>query len=155
MNKSTSFSTILGLTIKEKREQSGKTQKNMAEALGMSVGGWNHLENGSNSITVARLFEVCKILGLDPVNVMQQLSTTVEQLEKDGWEINYTSKSESDVQDALLTGSSLSQNAAISSMLAGIIPTGVGLAAGIPGVIAAAVGAYAIFETLNKNRDKE
>ena len=54
--------------IKELRKQKGYSQKEMAEKLNISTSGYGKIEIGENVLSVERLQDICRILGVTSYN---------------------------------------------------------------------------------------
>lgn len=58
------------LKIKQLRELKNFTQEYMAQQLGLSTRAYSKIETGETQLTVNRLNEISKILGITPVEVL-------------------------------------------------------------------------------------
>lgn len=79
------FWTMIVLqNIKDLRKKKGFSQKYMAEKLHISISGYGKIELGENVLSVQRLLEICKILGVTSYNqILPVLNTdSIEELEK-------------------------------------------------------------------------
>ena len=56
------WNKIAGNNVRVERRKQGITQEGLARVLGLSYGQVNNYENGSNRISVGRLYEISKIL---------------------------------------------------------------------------------------------
>ena len=62
----------IGEKIRKIRELKGLKQENVAQELGMSLGGYGKIERGESSISVDRLQQIAKILDLaDGMDIMK------------------------------------------------------------------------------------
>ena len=52
-----------GMTLRELREQSGKTRADVAAALGVSVSGFSNYENGNRKIGIEQVLVLANIYG--------------------------------------------------------------------------------------------
>ena len=64
MDTKTEIKLIL-LKIKQLRHDRAISQAEMATALGISTTSYAHMEQSITNLSVERLFEICKILGID------------------------------------------------------------------------------------------
>ncbi|MBQ2974184.1 MAG: helix-turn-helix transcriptional regulator [Clostridia bacterium] len=58
---------LLGIRIKQKRKEIGKTQEVLAESLGVTVGYVSQIERGITKVNLETLSEICAILDTDLV----------------------------------------------------------------------------------------
>lgn len=61
----------IGFKLRKQREYKGITQQQMADVLGMAVSNYNKLENNKIELSVARMFEITKILKLDICQLLE------------------------------------------------------------------------------------
>jgi transcriptional regulator with XRE-family HTH domain len=62
----------IGEKIRKIRELKGLKQENVAQELGMSLGGYGKIERGESSISVDRLQQIAKVLDLaDGMDIMK------------------------------------------------------------------------------------
>lgn len=59
----------IGENLKRIRESKGLTQKQMADLLGYSVGGYVKIEQGSRGMSTAKIYEVAGIIGCSPNDI--------------------------------------------------------------------------------------
>jgi len=72
MIKDKKFDKILD-AIKSKRKEKGMSQNEISRQLGISQVSYNNLENGRTSITIERLFLVCKVLDMNPYYLLRKI----------------------------------------------------------------------------------
>lgn len=96
MNKVTCYNTIISLTIKGFRESSKKSQKEMAELLGITSAGWGKLEKGKSTISASNVLLICDILEVSFEDFYGQVSETAANLRRDGWDIEKELKLDED-----------------------------------------------------------
>lgn len=58
------------LKIKQIRELKNVTQEYIATQLGLSIRAYSKIENGETQLTINRLNEISKALGVDPIEVL-------------------------------------------------------------------------------------
>lgn len=56
--------------IKQERRMKNLSQKFVADHLGIPQSSYNKIENGHSELTVKRLFEICRILGIEPAEIL-------------------------------------------------------------------------------------
>lgn len=91
----TSTTTVLGYLFEERRKNLRKTQKDIAEKLGITSAGWGKIEHGKSSLSVENMFVACEALDIKPIQLMTNLDAFIEILETEGWTI-HTKKIEND-----------------------------------------------------------
>jgi transcriptional regulator with XRE-family HTH domain len=62
--------TLVGNKIKKLRELKNYSQEYMAQELGMTPAGYSKIERDETEITLTRLNEIAKILGVDSQNIL-------------------------------------------------------------------------------------
>lgn len=55
----------------------------MAEAIGVTPSSYSRLESGLTALTVDNLFAVAKVLTIDPVEILQNAQTVIDNADKD------------------------------------------------------------------------
>ena len=60
-----------GMTLRELREQSGKTRADVAAALGVSVSGFSNYENGNRKIGIEQVLVLANIYGETAVEIIK------------------------------------------------------------------------------------
>jgi len=58
------------MKIKQIRELKNITQEHIANQLGLSTRAYSKIETGETQLTINRLNEISKILGIDPIEVL-------------------------------------------------------------------------------------
>jgi transcriptional regulator with XRE-family HTH domain len=58
--------------IRMERLRKSLSQQNMADELGITVAAYSNLERGVTEITVKRLYQIAKILKLDPHDLLEE-----------------------------------------------------------------------------------
>lgn len=85
MSKITCYTTVLGLVLREQREQRGLSQQHMAEAVGMTSVGWGKLEKGVSALTVENLARAASTLGIKTSALMELVESLIVELQQQGW----------------------------------------------------------------------
>jgi len=137
MEKVTSYNTIIGLLLSNKRQNLGLSQIDVSKKLGVTSAGWGKIEKGLSTISIDNFFSACSALDLSPSELIKDAEDSVLRLKADGW---YISKKKVD-NDGLLWGTTMSSALAKGSLL-GAIPV-------VGGVIAGALAAYAYLDKNN------
>jgi transcriptional regulator with XRE-family HTH domain len=58
------------IKIKQIRELKNITQEHVANELGLSIRAYSKIETGETQLTINRLNEISRILGIDPIEVL-------------------------------------------------------------------------------------
>ncbi len=69
--------------IRMERLRKSLSQQNMADELGITVAAYSNLERGVTEITVKRLYQIAKILKLDPHDLLEEDQAKSEGLSHD------------------------------------------------------------------------
>lgn len=88
MGKVTCYTTVLGLVLREQREQRGFTQQHMAEAVGMTSVGWGKLERGVSALSVENLVRAASTLGIKASALMELVESLIAELQQQGWTVD-------------------------------------------------------------------
>jgi transcriptional regulator with XRE-family HTH domain len=59
----------IGENLKRIREQKGLTQKQLAEMLGYSLGGYVKIEQGARGMSTRKIYEAAEIIGCSPNDI--------------------------------------------------------------------------------------
>lgn len=105
--------------IKQIRELKNLTQEHIANQLWLSVRAYSKIETGETQLTINRLNDISKILGIDPIEILgfdeKQIFNNCEQ---DGYiGINHISASEKLVHQYEETIQSLKEQIALLKLL--------------------------------------
>lgn len=65
---------ILGALLRQARNSAGLTQDDVSASLNVDRRHYGRIESGQSKISVLRLMEVCKVLGIDPGRLVTRLS---------------------------------------------------------------------------------
>ncbi|MGH7018336.1 MAG: helix-turn-helix domain-containing protein [Brevundimonas sp.] len=63
----------LGARLRSLREDRGLTQAGMGEQLGISANQWGRHESGKNRVPAGRLWQFCKVIGVDVATIYDGL----------------------------------------------------------------------------------
>jgi transcriptional regulator with XRE-family HTH domain len=123
MRKQTCYTTVLGIVLREIREQKNLTQAQLAKSVGISSVGWGKLEKGVSGLSVENLVVASKYLGISPSEILEKTESLIEELQKNGWTVEQKRIDE----DGLMAGWDMFKSL---STVAGIAALGV-LGAGV------------------------
>lgn len=65
---------VLGAQLRQKRNNAGLTQDDVAVAIGVDRRHYGRIEGGQSRISIVRLIEVCEVLNIDPGPLVKHLS---------------------------------------------------------------------------------
>lgn len=64
---------VLGAQLRQKRNNAGFTQDDVAVAIGVDRRHYGRIEGGQRRISIVRLIEICEHLGVDPGELITNL----------------------------------------------------------------------------------
>ena len=99
----TSVATVLGIKLREKREELKLSQATVAKTLDMTNAGWGKLEKGINALSVDKLISVCELFEIKPSTLMKEVESEIEELKKTGWDVSSRRIAEDDLLTGLMT----------------------------------------------------
>ena len=134
MGKTTCYTTVLGLTLRELREQQGLTQAKMAEYVGMTSVGWGKLEKGLSALSVENLALATKHLKTRPSTLLALVEERIGLLENQGWTVKEKRVGD---EDGLMSGWDMSRVVGMAGVSVGL-PTAL-----LPGSAASVAGSVA------------
>ncbi len=82
--KITSYSSVLGVVVSNKRQELAIDQIVIAEKIGLSQASYSRLESGKSSFSVDQMFECANALGLSVEELLRLVVNTVENLKLSG-----------------------------------------------------------------------
>lgn len=149
----TSLNTLIALTVRQLRQDSGLTQTQAAELIGMTNAGWGKIENGQATLSIDNLNKFCNIKQIDI-----KLSTLVNMAEEqaeilkiEGWSLDCEDRE----KDLLLQGLSMTKSGTANSSWSNIAGFA-NIQKSLPSVLAAAFFAStAIYKLFNENSKNE
>jgi len=148
--KNTSYLSVLGLTLRDMRENLGIKQKPVAEALSMTTAGWSKIEKGQSDISAANLNKVAKVFDMSASSILEQVEISIKVLEKDGWIVSNDKLEEDDLNKGWSFASAATSTTSIAGILAvPMIGRLLGLSAVpvIGGALAAALAGYSLYKS--------
>lgn len=84
------YPALIGAVLLAIRKSQGKSQAELAAALGLNVSTWSRIENGESALTVEQLAVASDVLGIEPSNVLLTVERQVVELGKRGIETSVT-----------------------------------------------------------------
>jgi len=157
--KNTSYFSVLGLTLRDIREKQESKQKQIADALSMTAAGWSKIEKGQSAISVVNLNKVAKVFNMNASAILEQVETSIKELEKDDWIVSDDKLEEDDLNTGWSFASAATSTTSIAGILAGpiisrlvfgIIPP-IGINPIIGGGLAVAVAGYSLYKSVHLN----
>ncbi len=83
----TSYASILGQLVRQRREQTPYDQKALAEHLGVSLMTVSRIENGDTVLDVPQMEKTAQLFNMDPVEFFKQSLEAKEKAEKDNFKV--------------------------------------------------------------------
>ncbi|WP_028834317.1 MULTISPECIES: helix-turn-helix domain-containing protein [unclassified Pseudoalteromonas] len=81
-DKLTSFSSVLGVVIANKRKGLGIEQTDLSKALGLTQASYSRLESGKSTFSVDQMFICSKAMNVSVLDIIADVEKTVKNLEK-------------------------------------------------------------------------
>ncbi len=136
MKNETTYQTVLGRLIAQKRKEQGVDQEELARRVGVSRSTWSRIEAGSSALNMDQLARAASALGISLGELMLEVDDVVRELRKQNVEVHD------------------SRDQARSAPFGGV---GVGAGAGLTGPVAFLGGAVlgGIIATLLAERKKD
>ena len=72
---------LMGQLLRDARRVAGLTQKQLSQKAGVSYQQIQKYEAGTNRVSVSRLFELCRILNVSPVELISKLDNLQMHIE--------------------------------------------------------------------------
>ncbi len=123
MRKQTCYTTVLGIVLREIREQKNLTQAQLANSVGISSVGWGKLEKGVSGLSVENLVVASKELGLSPSMILEKTERLIKELQKNGWTVEQKRIDEDGLMAGLDMFKSLSTVAGVATL--GVLGAGI------------------------------
>jgi transcriptional regulator with XRE-family HTH domain len=148
--KITEIDTLIGLKLKEHREEKGLSQAEMGKLIGSSQTRWAKLESAKTSLNIADMYELCGALEINTHEFFTEVHEFKKELEAEGWEVK-TALEDGEV-DLLRSFSSMTSTALGAFGLGSTVSAaGVAGAAGAAGIVGAFLGS-AVSSYLSKKK---
>lgn len=80
-DKLTSFSSVLGVVIANKRKELGIEQTDLSKALGLTQASYSRLESGKSTFSVDQMFICSKAMNVSVLDIISAVEKTVKNLE--------------------------------------------------------------------------
>lgn len=156
--KNTSYLSVLGLTLRDMRENLGIKQKPIAEALSMTTAGWSKIEKGQSAISAANLNKVSIVFNMSASSILEKVEKSIKELEKDGWIISNDKLEEDDLNKGWSFASAATSTTSIAGILA--VPMigrllSIGAGPVIGGALAAAIAGYSLYKSAYSEEDSQ
>lgn len=78
----TTFSAVLGVVLKEFRQQKNLEQQDLADALGISQVSYGRLERGISVFSVDQMFAASRAIGVSDKELMRRLTDAIHKVEE-------------------------------------------------------------------------
>ena len=88
MKNETTYQTVLGRLIVQKRKEKGIDQKEMARRVGVSRSTWSRIESGSSAMSMDQLAKAASALGEPLGGLMLEVDDVVRGLQKEGVKVH-------------------------------------------------------------------
>lgn len=108
--KITSYSSILGVVVSNKRLERGIDQADIADKMGLSQASYSRLESGKSSFSVDQMFECANALELSVEDLLSLVVNTVGNLKLSG---------DVEVKAQVRGNATKAQNGAVGGFIAG------------------------------------
>ncbi len=85
MQRTSSFSSLLLLVIKDIRMENGLHQAHLAQTVGKTPSAWGKIENGQSPLNMDTFFGACVALGQHPTYIMGLAERLIPLFNRYGW----------------------------------------------------------------------
>ena len=79
-----SYPSLVGAVLSSIRRAQGRSQAELAQALGLNVSTWSRIENGESALTVEQLALAAEFLKIEPSTILRATEEKVVELDKRG-----------------------------------------------------------------------
>ena len=118
MRNETTYQTVLGRLIAQKRKERQIDQEEMARRVGVSRSTWSRIEAGTSALNMDQLAKAASALGLSLGELMLEVDDIVRELKKQGVEVH-------DSRDQARSASASTRGAAAVAFLGGAVLGGI------------------------------
>lgn len=118
MRNETTYQTVLGRLIAQKRKEKGIDQEEMARRVGVSRSTWSRIESGSSAMSMDQLAKTASALGERLGELMLEVDEVVRGLQKEGVKVH-------DSRDQIESASVRRGGAAAVAFLGGAVLGGI------------------------------
>ncbi len=88
MRNETTYQTVLGRLIAQKRKEKGIDQEEMARRVGVSRSTWSRIESGSSALNMDQLARAASALGIPLGELMLEVDDVVRELRRRNVEVH-------------------------------------------------------------------
>ena len=88
MRSETTYQTVLGRLIAQKRKERRIDQEEMARQVGVSRSTWSRIESGSSALNMDQLARAASALGMPLGELMLEVDDIVRELRREGVEVH-------------------------------------------------------------------
>ena len=88
MRNETTYQTVLGRLIAQKRKENGIDQEELAHRVGVSRSTWSRIEAGSSALSMDQLAKAASALGISLGELMLEVDDVVRKLRKQNVEVH-------------------------------------------------------------------
>lgn len=81
------YNALIGHVLQKRRESLGKSQGEVAQALGLTQSAFSRIESGQTALTVSHLRSLANTLGDTPENILAETDNLAKQLVKKGVQV--------------------------------------------------------------------
>ena len=118
MKNETTYQTVLGRLIAQKRKERRIDQEEMARRVGVSRSTWSRIEAGSSALNMDQLARAASALGVSLGDLMLEVDEIVRELQRQGVEVH-------DSRDQARSVSAKAGGAAAVAFLGGAVLGGI------------------------------
>ena len=118
MRNETTYQTVLGRLIAQKRKERRIDQEEMARRVGVSRSTWSRIEAGSSALNMDQLARAASALGVSLGDLMLEVDEIVRELRRQGVEVH-------DSRDQARSASAGTGGAAAVAFLGGAVLGGI------------------------------
>lgn len=118
MKNETTYQTVLGRLIAQKRKERRIDQEEMARRVGVSRSTWSRIEAGSSALNMDQLARAASALGVSLGDLMLEVDEIVRELKRQGVEVH-------DSRDQARSASARAGGAAAVAFLGGAVLGGI------------------------------
>lgn len=88
MRNETTYQTVLGRLIAQKRKEKGIDQEELARRVGVSRSTWSRIEAGSSALSMDQLAKAASALGISLGELMLEVDDVVRELRRQNVEVH-------------------------------------------------------------------
>lgn len=80
----TTYNGIVGAVLRQRREQMGLEQSQIAQKLGLTQSSYSRIESGKTSLTLVHLSDIAPHFGLSPQSLVAQVESIKLDMQRQG-----------------------------------------------------------------------